>query len=162
MRSNTPSLNVSSKGSIILVSSTSGYFGGTGVAGYIASKHGVTGLLRGSQSAAAKYGIRVNAVAPFITPTAISVGFSDEWSSKGLPSNTPEGVAKVVLTLACDGEHRGSCYLTCGPIIVELEKSRQAVTMAWVGKEAAELMATAGKFFEERGGYTLPSLNGMR
>ena len=37
------------RGSIILIASTSGYFGGTGVVSYISSKHGVVGVMRSSQ-----------------------------------------------------------------------------------------------------------------
>ena len=59
----------SHKGSIVLVSSTSGYFGGSAVTGYVASKHGVIGLLRSSQAVANKIGVRVNGVAPFFTPS---------------------------------------------------------------------------------------------
>lgn len=77
-------------GSIVLVSSTSGYFGGTGVSAYIASKHGVIGLLRSSQLAVKKHGIRVNGVAPFHTPTHITASFSEQWKAAGLESNTVE------------------------------------------------------------------------
>ncbi|KAF2121000.1 hypothetical protein BDV96DRAFT_610016 [Lophiotrema nucula] len=150
-----------SKGSIILISSTSGYFGSTGVAGYISSKHGVTGLLRGSQNVAAKYAIRVNGVAPFVTPTAMSSGFAEEWKASGLPTNTATDVARVVSVLACDDSKRGSCYLTCGPIVKELEQSRTALIEAWFGEEASQLMKNAGQFFKERGGYTLPSLKAI-
>lgn len=75
--------------SIILVASTSGYFGGTGVSAYVSSKHGMIGLLRGSQKAARKYGVSVKAIAPFFTPTRITAGFADKWKEAGLEGNTP-------------------------------------------------------------------------
>lgn len=99
-----------SRGSIVLVSSTSGYFGGTGVAAYVSSKHGVTGLLRASQLIAAKHDIRINAVAPFVTPTSMA-GFAAEWSARGNPSNTTEQVATVIATMSQDPDRKGSCYL---------------------------------------------------
>lgn len=99
-----------SRGSIILVISTSGYVGGTGVAAYVSSKHAVTGLLRSSQLVAAQHNIRVNAVAPFVTPTSM-VAFAKQWIDSGLPSNTTQQVAKVIATLSQDPAMRGACYL---------------------------------------------------
>ncbi|KAL3483341.1 hypothetical protein BJX62DRAFT_245008, partial [Aspergillus germanicus] len=95
-------LSDGSRGAVVLVSSISGYFGGTGVAGYVSSKHAVTGILRGSQRAASRYEVRVHAVAPFVTPTAMAGGFSRAWRERGLPINTTEGVAAAVLALAVD------------------------------------------------------------
>jgi hypothetical protein len=97
--------------SIILVSSTSGYFGGTGVSAYIASKHGVTGILRGSQKAAKKYGVSVRAVAPFFTPTRITSSFAGEWKNAGLDANTPEMVGKVIAQCALEEGKSGSCLM---------------------------------------------------
>lgn len=102
-----------SRGSIILVISTSGYFGGTGVASYIASKHGITGLLRASQLEAAKHSVRVNAVAPFVTPTNMVGAFAAQWADYGLPSNTTQQVAQVIATMSEDPDRRGACYLVC-------------------------------------------------
>lgn len=108
------------RGSIVLISSTSGFFGGTSVVSYIASKHGVIGLLRASQAAARKFGVQVNAVAPFITPTFITEGYSEKYRQRGLPLNTPTSVADVVVrtSLGKDGDTdspggSGSCFLVC-------------------------------------------------
>lgn len=97
-------------GSIVLIASTSGYFGGTGVAGYVTSKHGVVGLMRASQATAVKYNIRVNAVAPFFTPTHITASYAEKWKEAGLEANTPEGVAEVVMHTSL-GERSGRCTL---------------------------------------------------
>lgn len=98
-------------GSMVLIASTSGYFGGTGVAAYVASKHGVVGLLRSAQIEAKKRNIRVNAVAPFFTPTAITAEYSQRWRDKGLEANTPENVAAVIAHTAVDPTLRGKCLL---------------------------------------------------
>jgi NAD(P)-dependent dehydrogenase (short-subunit alcohol dehydrogenase family) len=110
MKDNTERFPDGSKGSIVLVISTSGYVGGTGVAAYISSKHAITGLLRSSQLVAAQHNIRVNAVAPFVTPTSM-VGFAKQWIDSGLPSNTTQQVANVIAILSQDPERRGACYL---------------------------------------------------
>jgi NAD(P)-dependent dehydrogenase (short-subunit alcohol dehydrogenase family) len=95
------------KGSIVLIASTSGYFGGTGVVSYISSKHGVVGLARASQRKASESGIRVNVVAPFFTPTYITTGYSDEWRKRGLPANTVEDVARAIVETSVDPERKG-------------------------------------------------------
>ena len=66
--SSNPKDSDGARGSIILVASTSGYFGGTGVVSYIATKHGVVGAARASQRKANELDIRVNVIAPFFTP----------------------------------------------------------------------------------------------
>ncbi|KAG4421707.1 hypothetical protein IFR04_005207 [Cadophora malorum] len=151
-----------SRGSIVLVISTSGYFGGTGVTAYVASKHAIAGLLRGSQLAAAKHGVRVNAVAPFVTPTNMAGGFAAQWAAKGFPSNTTEQVATVIATMSQDPERKGACYLTCGPIIREMEGTQKALLAQWLGQDVSDLMAAAGSFFSSLGGYPLPKLEAMR
>jgi NAD(P)-dependent dehydrogenase (short-subunit alcohol dehydrogenase family) len=115
-----------SKGSIILVISTSGYVGGTGVAAYVSSKHAITGLLRSSQLVAAQHNIRVNAVAPFVTPTSM-VGFVKQWTDSGLPSNTTQQVAKVIATLSQDPERKGACYLVSIVLLGTLKRYSELI-----------------------------------
>ena len=99
-------------GSVVMLASTSGYFGGTGVTAYVTSKHGVVGLMRSCQAAAAKSNVRVNAVAPFFTPTHITASYAANWEAAGLEANTPEGVAAVVVQTSLD-ERSGRCTLVC-------------------------------------------------
>jgi NAD(P)-dependent dehydrogenase (short-subunit alcohol dehydrogenase family) len=107
MKSNKPDAS-GSRGSIILIASTSGYFGGTGVVSYIASKHGVVGLARASQSKAKEHNVRVNVVAPFFTPTYITGGYSEEWKKRGLPANTVEDVANAIVETSEDVDKKGA------------------------------------------------------
>jgi len=118
MKSNQTCFEDGSRGSIVLLASTSGYFGGTGVSAYVASKHGVIGLLRSSQIVAQSALIRLNAVAPFFTPTQITAGFAEQWKAAGLQSNTPEGVASVIAQIALENNRFGTCALvSCGSIL---------------------------------------------
>lgn len=117
------------------MSSTSGYFGASGVAAYISSKHGVTGLLRASQLWADKYEVRVNGVAPFVTPTSMAA-FHDIWAAKGLPSNTPDGVAAVIAQMALDSGRKGQCFLVSSTALLlhlgvyALQPSSPTLTLA--------------------------------
>lgn len=82
---------------------------------YVASKHGVLGLLRASQSAARDLGVRVNAIAPFLTPTHITAGFAQGWKDHGLEVNTTERVAEAIALVALDEMRHGECVLVrCG------------------------------------------------
>ena len=170
--------------SLLLVGSTSSYFGGTGVTAYIASKHGVLGLLRACQVSALNLGIRVNAVAPFLTPTHITAGFAQRWRDQGLEANTPERVAEVIAIVALDDERKGHCVLVslwlillldctrlqsinamalmrdlskvAGKYLREMETSRTKLLPVWLGDDVAEFMARAMQFFVSIGGYVLP------
>ncbi|KPM41279.1 hypothetical protein AK830_g5316 [Neonectria ditissima] len=104
------------RGSVVLVSSTSGYFGGTEVVSYVSSKHGVLGLLRSSHRSAQQLGVRVNSVAPFVTPTFITDAYLAAWKADGLPTNSPVDVAVGILHMSLDKNMRGKCFLVGRPI----------------------------------------------
>lgn len=110
MRSNQLS-DTGFRGSVVLVTSTSGYFGLTGNVAYAASKHGIVGLLRASQRYAESIQIRVNAIAPSYTPTYITAGFGDKFREAGVESNTPETVAEAIAYAAVDAARHGTCHL---------------------------------------------------
>ncbi|KAJ5625455.1 hypothetical protein N7510_001764 [Penicillium lagena] len=141
--------------SIILVASTSG----TGVSAYISSKHGVIGLLRGSQQAARKYGISVKAVAPFFTPTRITAGFADKWKEAGLEENTPEMVGTAIAQSAMNDTKSGSCILVAGNFLRELEFTRTEMMSQWLGQDVVDFMYRAFGFFTSIGGYQLPKIS---
>ncbi|KAF4341805.1 short-chain dehydrogenase reductase SDR [Fusarium beomiforme] len=143
------------RGSVVLVTSTSGYFGTTGVGAYVTSKHGLTGLLRASQKAARELGIGVNAVAPFFTPTPTFTALAEKWKDSGLESNTPADVAQTIV-LACTQSETGKCYMIAGGKSIEVEDRRNALLEQWLGAETAALLTSAGILFKTAG-YPLPS-----
>lgn len=65
-------------GSIVNTSSMLGVVGMPDNAAYTAAKHGVHGLTRSAALELAPYGVRVNAVAPGVTRTAMTSDVSDE------------------------------------------------------------------------------------
>ncbi|KAK0105502.1 hypothetical protein ONS96_004887 [Cadophora gregata f. sp. sojae] len=87
-------------GDLVLVSSIAGFKESTGLAVYTASKHGVLGLLRGVRVQAGREGVRVNAVCPWMTRTAMVAGIESGWRELQLPENDPTDVAKSILICA--------------------------------------------------------------
>ncbi|KAJ6188437.1 hypothetical protein N7519_003345 [Penicillium mononematosum] len=141
---------------IILVASTSGYFGDTGVAAYVASKHGVIGLLRASQTAAQKYGIVIKGIAPFFTPTQITTGLTEQWKAAGLETNTPEMVARAIVQSSIDDTKSGACTLISGKFQQELEFTRNSGMPQWLGEDLSQFMKRAFTFLKDMGGLALP------
>ena len=157
LRNPLPNTSGSFRGSILLVCSTSGYFGSTSVPSYVSSKHGITGLLRASRTPLLeKYRIRINSVAPFTTPTHITSGFSEEWIKEALDVNTTEDVAWAIAQMANDERMHGKCAMVVGGQMREVEGPIENSMGGWVGDEALEVFKKGWEFIQKRGGYRLP------
>jgi 3-oxoacyl-[acyl-carrier protein] reductase len=101
-------------GSLINLASVAGQAGVAGQANYSASKAGVIGLTKALAKEVARFGVRVNAVAPGFIDTEMT-GSMDENARKKLLAQVPLGkpgsardVARIVLFLAGDG----AAYIT--------------------------------------------------
>src|SRR6266478_5912219 len=97
-------------GSIVNISSTYGHDGARGASVYSASKHAVEGLTKSAALEAAASGVRVNAVAPGPTETAMLNRFTGTAERKaGLVSTVPlqrmgqpDEIANAIVFLASD------------------------------------------------------------
>lgn len=113
-------------GNILSISSTAGLAGGLGPNAYTAAKHAVIGLTKSLSSELNQHSIRVNAVAPGNTATAMTAdviaGDPDglEQAQKTIASTSPLGIAAVpedianaLLYLASDDARNvsGHCLL---------------------------------------------------
>lgn len=95
-------------GSIINLSSTYGHEGGKGASLYAASKHAVEGLTKSAALEAAPSGVRVNAVAPGPTETAMLNRFTGTAERKAALASSvplgrvaePEEIARVIVFVA--------------------------------------------------------------
>jgi NAD(P)-dependent dehydrogenase (short-subunit alcohol dehydrogenase family) len=98
------------RGSIVNVSSTFGLMGYPGATLYVGSKHAVVGITKAAALEGAAHGIRVNAVAPGYTRTAMYERFTGDDTARDavdsvLPLHrpgTPEEIAEAVQYLASD------------------------------------------------------------
>jgi 3-oxoacyl-[acyl-carrier protein] reductase len=101
-------------GRIINIASASGVMGTAGQANYSAAKAGLIGLTKSAARELAHWGILVNAVAPGLIETDMTVGLGDEIRASYIAQvplkriGTPEEVAEVVRFLASDG----AAYIT--------------------------------------------------
>src|SRR5258707_2441473 len=97
-------------GSIVNISSTYGHRGAAGASVYAASKHAVEGMTKSAALEAAGSGVRINAVAPGPTETAMLDRFTGNAERKaGLVSSVPlqrvgapDEIANAIVFLASD------------------------------------------------------------
>lgn len=110
-------------GTIVNIASIAGLLGMTGHIAYAASKHAVLGLTKTAAVEYAKYGIRVNAVCPGLTQTAMMKNAEAEEAyfdmmRQAIPMKrfgNPEEIVTAILYLASDD----SSYITGNTIVLD-------------------------------------------
>lgn len=143
-----------SGGNLVLVSSISGYVGGRDVLQYKASKHGVIGVLRGASRHAPDINASVTAIAPYMTKTHMTTGFSDEWQEAGIPSNEPSDVALACVVAATHPNLNGCTLWIAGGKISEVEQGYQKSVPQWLGEENWNILQRGSALLGK--GYKLP------
>jgi NAD(P)-dependent dehydrogenase (short-subunit alcohol dehydrogenase family) len=130
MKHQIPALLARGGGAIVNTSSGSGLVGTPGLSAYAASKHAVLGLTKSAALEYVRRGIRINAVCPGVTRTAMLEGFMGCDSAvearvkEANPSGrlgTPEEVAEAVVWLC--SEHasfiNGACLSVDGGAVAK-------------------------------------------
>ncbi|KIW17995.1 hypothetical protein PV08_02281 [Exophiala spinifera] len=125
--------------SLILISSVAGFKAHSGIFLYQAAKHGVIGLMRSLRSfkpIASK--IRINCVCPSMTLTGMVEGIKEAWTSAGLPINTPEDVARMIVHIAADSELSGGAVYVEGGNGWEIEQRLDKTQPLWLGERLSK------------------------
>lgn len=144
----------SGSGSIISTSSTAGVLGGLGPHVYTAAKHGVIGLTKSVANELAPHGIRVNAISPGNTATAMTASVisgdhtdTDDAAEKigmgsplGYPG-LPVDIANAALYLACDE----SRYVSGHTLVVDAGQTTAGMTLHRFHKGAGPVIGEAGR-----------------
>ena len=140
-------------GAILSIASTAGVVGGLGPHAYTAAKHGVVGLTKSVASELATYGIRVNAVAPGNTVTAMTSAVitgdpndtakAEAQIAKGASlgiAGMPSDIANALLYLASE-EAR---YVTAHTLVVDSGQT-SAIGRTVFHDAPSEVIREAGK-----------------
>jgi 3alpha(or 20beta)-hydroxysteroid dehydrogenase len=124
MRAVAPAMRAAGGGSIVNISSIDGLVGVAGMASYVASKFGVTGLTRAAALELGRFGIRVNSIHPGViaspmveqAPPAVRARLDRLMARQPIPRmGTPEEVANLALFLASDE----SSYCTGAQFVID-------------------------------------------
>ena len=111
LRAELPIMAAAGKGAIVNVASGAGLVGFPGLPAYVASKHGVVGLTKASALEYAPVGVRINAVCPGSTRTAMLESYMkgspkiEKMMVAGVPLGRlgrPEEIAAAILWLCSD------------------------------------------------------------
>ena len=113
-------------GCVINISSILGMIGGAGTTVYAAAKGGVTGFTVGLAREVARYGIRVNAIAPGYIETELSAWIPEEHRARLIPRipmrrfGSAEEVAKAAAFLIDDATYTiGQTLILDGGIMID-------------------------------------------
>ena len=141
--------------SLTFTSSVAAFREDPGLYVYVASKHGVMGLmrvLRGSVPRAAivervskltpdstliqskPHAIRTNTVCPWMTRTRLTQGVEHHWDAAGLPGNMPEDIAKILMGVAADSSLNGEAVYVEGGRGWKIEQTKIDLRPQWLGE----------------------------
>ncbi|KAL4937815.1 hypothetical protein BDV06DRAFT_226602 [Aspergillus oleicola] len=153
LRKNRP--DPSSDRSIILVSSIAGFKESPGLFIYQASKHGVLGLMRSLRLYLPPvHGIRINAICPWMTTTAMVKGVQDGWFRAGLPVNSPMDVAVVMGKVLGDKGLNGTAMYVEGGRAWEIEGRIDELEPLWLGEQCSRSLAKGQEVLGSGSGWT--------
>jgi NAD(P)-dependent dehydrogenase (short-subunit alcohol dehydrogenase family) len=127
--------------SITLVSSCAGFKESPGLVAYSASKHGIIGLVRALRLLTVpQFNVRINAICPWATDTAMIAGAVNLFHQNKIPLNTAEDVARIIQQVGAGPEYHGKAIYCSGGIGVDIEEGINTTEPLWLGeKHAADL-----------------------
>ncbi|MCJ1477989.1 hypothetical protein MMC13_006664 [Lambiella insularis] len=141
--------------SLTLLSSVAGFKESPGLFVYQAAKHGVLGLMRTLRPyLPVACGIRVNAICPWMTATAVVAGIEGNWYKENLPVNQPADVAKVIVDVTRSEKLNGKAFYIEGGRGWEIEDKINELEPQWLGEEASRSLAKGQALLGNGTGWT--------
>ncbi|MCJ1390613.1 hypothetical protein MMC18_003474 [Xylographa bjoerkii] len=141
--------------SLTLLSSVAGFKESPGLFVYQAAKHGVLGLMRTLRPyLPVACNIRVNAICPWMTATAIVAGIEEEWYKAKLPVNQPVHVAKVIMDVTRSEGLNGKAMYIEGGRAWEIEDNLNRLEPHWMGEEPSRSLAKGQELLGNGTGWT--------
>lgn len=128
--------------SLTLTSSVGGFREDPGLWVYVPAKHGVLGLMRMLQDPLSKASpkIRTNAICPWATKTHMFEGNEEQWTAAGLPANSPDDVARIVVGVLADSKVSGGTIYIEGGRAWDIEAGLLKTRPQWLGeRQTADL-----------------------
>lgn len=141
--------------SLTFTSSVAAFREDPGLYVYVASKHGVMGLVRVLRRSASRpikirrvsmltsgstlilskpHAIRTNTVCPWMTRTRLTQGVEHHWDAAGLPGNMPEDIARILMGVAADSNLNGEAVYVEGGRGWKIEQTKIDLRPEWLGE----------------------------
>ena len=86
-------------------------------------------------------GIRVNAICPWMTATAIVAGIEESWYEAKLPVNQPADIGKVCVDVTRLEGLNGKAFYIEGGRAWEIEDNINRLEPQWMGQQPSESLA---------------------
>lgn len=80
------------------------------------------------------YPIRTNTVCPWMTRTRLSQGVVEQWDAAGLPANTPEDIARIIVGVVTDSDLNGEAVFVEGGRGWKVEQTKIDLRPQWLGE----------------------------
>ncbi|TAQ83328.1 hypothetical protein B7494_g8346 [Chlorociboria aeruginascens] len=128
--------------SLILFSSVAAFKETPGMPAYMASKHGVLGLMRGLKLTLPTSNIRINTVCPWYVETIMTSGIAEVWKKNNLPINMPTDIANIIVDISAEKGMSGKA------IYYRLQPQ-------WLGEEQARELQRGNNLMGSVGGESL-------
>ncbi len=131
-------------GGLVLTGSTSSYNERPNLPLYSDAKHGVIGLMRALRHVVAADHIRVGAIAPGGTETALfPARAADAFRAQGIPVNKAATVARAAIYLATNQHTNGQALTVLGDRCTEVEAAITASQAQWYGEYNTDMARRA-------------------
>lgn len=144
--------------SLTFVSSVAGLIESPGLYVYAPAKTGVLGLMRAiwRPLSAEPYCVRANAICPWMVRTRLTAGIEEEWDKAGLPANTPEDVAGMIVGVMVDGEIVGESVYVEGGRGWKIEEGLRRLQPQWFGGKQSQDMDRGQILLASDKGWKIP------